>query len=153
MILTPVYCSSDPPPASGPVRSKMTPILIFLSWACAETAIPSIAATATNAPTTRAVLTTSIVSLPWKILIFVVFVLGAITGGVCHDVKRRSVWTRHTHRHPEELAAARRASKDRPQTRLRPSFETPRKRAAPQDDGGACGIAVIASEAKQSRST
>src|SRR3954447_9763281 len=62
MILTPVYCSSEPPPANGPVRSKITPILIFLSWASAEPAGPSIAATATSAPTTGPALTTSIVS-------------------------------------------------------------------------------------------
>jgi hypothetical protein len=38
--------------------------------------------------------------------------------------------------------------------RKRPSFETPRNRAAPQDDGGTCGKIVIArSEAKQSSSS
>src|SRR4051794_13427493 len=60
MILAPVYCSSEPPPASGPVRSKITPILIFFSWAEAETAIPSIAPAAISPPSTRAALTTSI---------------------------------------------------------------------------------------------
>src|SRR5512135_360245 len=42
MILTPVYCSSEPPPASGPVRSKTTPILIFFSCASAGVAKPAI---------------------------------------------------------------------------------------------------------------
>src|SRR3954464_1839527 len=60
MILAPVYCSSDPPPASGPVRSKMTPILIFLSWASAEAAIPSAAPATISPPSRRAALRTSI---------------------------------------------------------------------------------------------
>jgi hypothetical protein len=39
-------------------------------------------------------------------------------------------------RHPEVLAAQRRASKDGHKRRCsRPCFETPRKGAAPQDDG------------------
>src|SRR5690242_16842626 len=42
MIFTPVYCSSEPPPASGPVRSKITPILIFFSCASAGAAKPAI---------------------------------------------------------------------------------------------------------------
>jgi len=43
----------------------------------------------------------------------------------------------HTSRHPEVLAATRRASKDgRGRQRVGPSFETPRTGAAPQDDGG-----------------
>src|SRR3954447_455431 len=60
MFLAPVYCSSDPPPASGPVRSKMTPILIFLSWASAEAAIPSAAPATISPPSRRAALRTSI---------------------------------------------------------------------------------------------
>src|ERR1043166_8253326 len=74
MIFAPVYCSSEPPPASGPVRSKITQILIFFSWALAETAIPSIAVAAISPPSTRAALTTSIGSLParWCFLLFIV---------------------------------------------------------------------------------
>jgi hypothetical protein len=47
------------------------------------------------------------------------------------------------YRHPEVLAVfgePRRMG----HKRKRPSFETPRKRAAPQDDGGTCGKNVIA---------
>src|SRR3954467_10403871 len=87
MILAPVYCSSDPPPASGPVRSKITPILIFFSCAEAETAIPSTAIAATTAPSTRPALTTRIVSLPGRFS-FLVLLLAPITGGVRGDVKR-----------------------------------------------------------------
>jgi hypothetical protein len=35
--------------------------------------------------------------------------------------------------------------------RLRPSFETPRKRAAPQDDGGVCGRMVENGDVKSPR--
>src|SRR6516225_10599670 len=45
MILAPRYSSSEPPPASGPLRSNTTPILIFLSAALssalAESAMPN----------------------------------------------------------------------------------------------------------------
>ena len=51
---------SEPPPASGPVRSKMTPILIFFSCAWAEAAMPSAAIAANSPPSTRAALRTSI---------------------------------------------------------------------------------------------
>jgi hypothetical protein len=44
------------------------------------------------------------------------------------------------HRHPEVLAAQRQASKDGSECKRR-SFETPRKRAAPQDDGDTCSNA------------
>jgi hypothetical protein len=40
-------------------------------------------------------------------------------------------------RHPEVLAALGGEPRRMGHKRLRPSFETPRKRAAPQDDGGA----------------
>src|SRR4051794_16285459 len=76
MILAPVYCSSEPPPASGPVRSKITPILIFLSWAEADTAIPSTAVAAISPPSTRAAFTTSIGSLPGRVCCLI-FVVGA----------------------------------------------------------------------------
>jgi hypothetical protein len=62
-------------------------------------------------------------------------------------------------RHPEVLAALAASLEGWPQ-RPRPSFETPRKRAAPQDDGGRlsfrlyqaradwrCGIAVLGQSA------
>src|SRR5471030_740346 len=57
MILTPMYCSSEPPPASGPVRSKITPILNFLSWAWAEAANAKAATAAKALPAKRARLT------------------------------------------------------------------------------------------------
>jgi hypothetical protein len=41
-------------------------------------------------------------------------------------------------RHPEVLAVFGEPRR-MPRARMRPSFETPRKRAAPQDDGGMCG--------------
>src|SRR5258707_10258637 len=81
MILTPVYCSSDPPPASGPVRSKITPILIFLSWASADTAMPSTAPTAISPPSRRAALRTGIkTSLEDCVLCLLVFVDAHHTG-------------------------------------------------------------------------
>src|SRR5437868_6726265 len=88
MIFAPVYCSSEPPPASGPVRSKITPILIFFSCAEADTAIPSTAVAAISPPSTRAALTTSIGSLPCKIVFFSFLLLAPITGGAGPDVKR-----------------------------------------------------------------
>src|SRR3954453_12222383 len=88
MILAPVYCSSDPPPASGPVRSKMTPILIFLSWASAEAANPSAAPATISPPSRRAALRTSInTSLEDYVLCFW-FLLTPITRGALGDVKR-----------------------------------------------------------------
>src|SRR5471030_1679272 len=57
MILTPMYCSSEPPPASGPVRSKITPILNFLSWVWAEAANATAATAARVLPAKRARLT------------------------------------------------------------------------------------------------
>jgi hypothetical protein len=50
---------------------------------------------------------------------------------------------RHKHRrHPEMLAALTASLEGWKQApRLRPSFETPRKGAAPQDDVGMCGTA------------
>src|ERR1700733_16118824 len=83
MILTPVYCSSEPPPASGPVRSKITPILIFLSWAWADTAIPSTAPTAISPPSRRAAVRTGIkTSLEDCALCLLVFVDAHHTGSV-----------------------------------------------------------------------
>src|SRR3954452_25512998 len=67
MILTPVYCNSEPPPASGPVRSKMTPILIFFSWASAPTAIPSMAIAADSPTRRREALRSGMEILPWII--------------------------------------------------------------------------------------
>src|SRR5690349_12291826 len=62
MILAPIYSSSEPPPASGPVRSKTTPILIFFSWAWAEKPIVSAATAAKSPATRRAVFCPSILS-------------------------------------------------------------------------------------------
>src|SRR3954452_19679243 len=105
MILTPVYCSSEPPPASGPVRSKITPILIFLSWASAKSAVPNTAIAATSAPSTRAVLTTSIVSLPGRCLLF--FLLLASSHGQRRRKSSAVVFrTRHTHRRRCERSEA-----------------------------------------------
>src|SRR3954454_17308527 len=42
-------------------------------------------------------------------------------------------------RHPEVLAVLHGEPRRMGHKRLRRSFETPRKRAAPQDDGGVCG--------------
>jgi hypothetical protein len=41
-------------------------------------------------------------------------------------------------RHPEVLAVLHGEPRRMGHERIRPSFETPRKRAAPQDDGGVC---------------
>src|SRR5438105_466192 len=106
MILTPVYCSSEPPPASGPVRSKITPILIFLSWASAKSAVPNTAIAATSAPSARAVLTTSIVSLPGRCL-FLLFLLLASSHGQRRRKSSALVFrTRHTHRRHCERSEA-----------------------------------------------
>src|SRR3954468_10557218 len=88
MILAPVYCSSDPPPASGPVRSKMTPILIFLSWAWAEAAIPSAALATISPPSRRAALRTSIKTSLEDHVSYFWFLLTPITRGALGDVKR-----------------------------------------------------------------
>src|ERR1700760_3515971 len=95
MILTPVYCSSEPPPASGPVRSKITPILIFLSWASADTAIPSTAPATISPPSRRAALRTSIkTSLEDYVLCLMVFVdahtMGSADGCQAAGVTRAS---------------------------------------------------------------
>src|ERR1700676_18153 len=87
MILTPVYCSSEPPPASGPVRSKMTPILIFFSWARAETTMPSIATAAISPTSTRAALRTGIKTSLETCALRFWFLLAPITWGGLMDVK------------------------------------------------------------------
>src|SRR5690349_5104176 len=90
MILTPVYCSSEPPPARGPVRSKMTPILIFFSWASAVTAIPITAIAAASPKIRRAALRPGIESsLDYFFVQCVLFLLLApITLVARPDVKR-----------------------------------------------------------------
>src|SRR5664279_3806508 len=105
MILTPVYCSSEPPPASGPVRSKMTPILIFFSWAWAETAIPSVAAATISPPITRAALPTSIEPSLENCALHFLILLAPITGGAPTDVKRPTCLT--TRHYAERLTSAR----------------------------------------------
>src|ERR1700710_1343495 len=83
MILTPVYCSSEPPPASGPVRSKMTPILFFLPGAWAAPATPSPAPATISPPSRRAAVRTSIkTSLEDCGLCLLVFVDAHHTGRV-----------------------------------------------------------------------
>jgi hypothetical protein len=92
MILTPVYCSSEPPPASGPVKSKITPILIFFSCAVADPAMPSadIAAStiaANGRPNSRAALRSDMKpSLEDDVT--GLFLLAPITLIVRSDVKR-----------------------------------------------------------------
>src|SRR6185312_15703999 len=90
MILTPVYCSSEPPPASGPVRSKMTPILIFFSWASAPTAIPSMAIAADSPTRRRAALRPGMESSLGLFFVHCVlwFLLPPITLVARPDVKR-----------------------------------------------------------------
>src|SRR3569833_2362592 len=90
MILTPVYCSSEPPPASGPVRSKMTPILIFFSWASALTAIPSMAIAADSPTRRRAALRPGMESSLGLFFVHCVllFLLPPITLVARPDVKR-----------------------------------------------------------------
>src|ERR1700759_4854812 len=87
MILAPRYSSSEPPPASGPVRSKTTPILIFFPRAWAHRPIASIATAAKSPVTRRAVFCPSIPSS--RIVHCVLFLLLApITLGAASDVKR-----------------------------------------------------------------
>src|SRR5262249_1626335 len=88
MILTPVYCSSEPPPASGPVRSKITPILIFFSWAPAGTAMPSPIITANSLPNRWAALRTNIKPSRDDCALTVLFLLAPITLIAPTDVKR-----------------------------------------------------------------
>jgi hypothetical protein len=57
-------------------------------------------------------------------------------------VLRRFIAASHFHRHPEVLAASCGKPRRMGHKRKRRSFETPRKRAAPQDDGGVCGKTV-----------
>ena len=51
----------------------------------------------------------------------------------------RSSYRTHR-RHPEVLAALAGSLEGSPQAHVRPSFEAPRKGAAPQDNGGVCGV-------------
>src|ERR1700683_3952109 len=95
MILAPRYSSSEPPPASGPVRSKTTPILIFFSWAWAETAIPNTATAAISPPSRRAALRTGIKTSPEELCLgFFLVLLTPITRGAPADVKRLAPRTR-----------------------------------------------------------
>src|ERR1700722_8645886 len=95
MILAPRYSSSEPPPASGPVRSKTTPILIFFSWAWAETAIPNTATAAISPPSRWAALRTGIkTSLKNCVSDFFLVLLTPITRGAPADVKRLAPRTR-----------------------------------------------------------
>jgi hypothetical protein len=52
-------------------------------------------------------------------------------------------------RHPEVLAALRGEPRRMGHKRTRPSFETPRKRAAPQDDGEEKDARIPSGQARQ----
>src|ERR1700685_365860 len=95
MIWAPRYSSSEPPPASGPVRSKTTPILIFFSWAWAETAIPNTATAAISPPSRGAALRNGIkTSLKNLVSVFFLVLLTPSPRGAPADVKRLAPRTR-----------------------------------------------------------